>query len=76
MISQIKEHLNLSRQDLADPNDPPFICGTIINGGYTRKLKMMRADMFSLSSISQSKEFVKDHSQSRQLKKGILRICE
>ena len=67
--------MNLTEADLNDPNQSPFICGSIVNGGFSRKLKMMRGDMFALMSISQSIDFIKDEHQSREFKKGILNIC-
>lgn len=30
----------------------PFICGTVVQGGYKRKLKMLRGDLFSILSVS------------------------
>jgi len=41
----------------------PIICGTIINKGcnqkvFERKLKMLRAPLFSLLQICQSKDFI------------------
>lgn len=36
----------------------PFITGSVIKGGYKRKLKMMRADLFAALSICNSEKFV------------------
>lgn len=53
-LAQIRKNLNLTPDDLGDINQVPFICGTVSKQGFERKNKMMRADMFTLLSLSQS----------------------
>ena len=39
----------------------PIIVGTVVNDnfdGFTRKLRMLRADLFSLLSVCESKEMI------------------
>lgn len=49
LVKKIKEALNINYSELDDT--APFICGTISNGGFARKQKMIRADLFSLLSV-------------------------
>lgn len=73
-IERVKEELNLSfreRDDVA-----PFICGTVVEGGFTRKLKMLRCDMFMMLSACQSSIFVHKLKQSRAIKRGIIEMIK
>ena len=54
-------------QDIA-----PFICGTVVNGGYSRKLRMLRADIFTMLSICHSSYLVTDLKQISKIKNGII----
>lgn len=70
VIDEIKEELNLlhgEEQDIA-----PFICGTVVNGSFSRKLRMLRADFFSLLSVCESSLIVSEKKQIRAIKKGII----
>jgi hypothetical protein len=59
IIKQVKASLNLTDEDRNDI--APIICGTVVaGGGFNRKLKMMRRDLFMLLSISQSFAFFTD----------------
>ena len=49
IINKIGEELNLLPSDYLDI--APFICGTVVTGGFTRKLRMIRADYFSMLTI-------------------------
>mmetsp|Transcript_38821 Transcript_38821/g.59019 ORF Transcript_38821/g.59019 Transcript_38821/m.59019 type:complete len:112 (-) Transcript_38821:488-823(-) len=49
-IREIRECL--TSQELVENDSTPIIWGTVNKGGFARKLKMMRADMFSLLCIS------------------------
>jgi hypothetical protein len=49
----------------------PFITGTVVNGGWKRSLKMMRSELYSTASISQSKKFIDTVSKCKHMKKGI-----
>ena len=54
-------------QDIA-----PFICGTVVNGGFSRKLRMLRADFYCMLSVSQCSYFVTDFKQIGRIKAGLL----
>ena len=70
----------------------PWICGTIVkpdhrsksfydskkqfNFHFHRKLKMMRADIFSLLSVSNSNSLLKDQNSSTRLKKSLIKYLE
>ena len=56
VLNKIKSILNLRKQDSEDI--APIICGTVVNGGFKRKLRMLRADMFSMLSVCQSKGII------------------
>ena len=52
VVDKIKEDLNISFRygtDIA-----PMIVGSVVMGGFKRKLKMMRADYYSMLCISES----------------------
>ena len=56
----------------------PIICGTIVNKGHNqgrfeRKLRMLRAPLFSLLQICQSKEFAKNARETKVLKEGVMK---
>lgn len=51
-MKDIREELNVNYEDLDDV--PPIICGTVIQGGFNRKLKMLRADLYSMLAVSAS----------------------
>lgn len=54
----------------------PFILGSVVNGGFERKLRMLRADLWTLLSISESCRFIKSTVQSDRLKKGVVKFTE
>ena len=58
LVSRIRDELNLN------PNErdkvAPLICGTVVNGSFTRKLRMLRADLFTLLAVCQTAAFVND----------------
>lgn len=50
----------------------PLVAGTIINGGpYKRKLNMLRSDLFTLLSISESAKFMTTKKGIAKLKRGV-----
>ena len=60
IIGQVSANLNFG----ADPDDyAPVICGSIINGGFKRKLKMLRSDLFSLLSVCKSDAIITEWKQ-------------
>lgn len=56
----------------------PFILGTVINGGFKRKLRMLRSDFFSLLSIIHSQSYVKTEclKDAINVKKGVVKITQ
>jgi len=59
LVKQIRDELNLNFDEHEDCN--PIICGSIVNGGFVRKLKMMRADLFSILSVCHSHYFIQNN---------------
>lgn len=60
-VCQIREWLNLP---VIDPDrSTPIICGSFINGGFTRKLKMLRIDYYSLMLLTNSNDFITSRQQ-------------
>ena len=45
----------------------PIIISTNINGGFSRKLRMLRADLFSMLAVTQSSKFMKTRKQSTRI---------
>jgi len=70
VIDEIKEELNLLHGEEED--NAPFICGTVVNGGFTRKLRMLRADLYSLLSVCESSFIVSDKKQIKAIKRGVI----
>ena len=48
LIEKVKFNLNLN--DSCD-DYAPIICGSVVNGGFKRKLQMLRSDFYSLLSL-------------------------
>jgi hypothetical protein len=48
-IETIKDELNLTYHEADEI--APVICGTVVNGGFHRKLRMLRADLFSMLAV-------------------------
>jgi hypothetical protein len=46
----------------------PIICGTVVNGGFKRKLRMLRGDLFSMLAVCQSKGIIDEQKQGKQIK--------
>ena len=64
-------NINYNDDDIA-----PFICGTVVrNGGFKRKLKMLRADLYSVLAMSNSSTFITEKKQSRAIRRGIEQFC-
>lgn len=74
VIEQVYENLNVSILD--EKEQAPIICGTVLNGGFHRKLRMLRADMFSMLSVCQSMNYMDSHKMSRKIRKGILEMVK
>ena len=55
-MKRVREELKINFEDLEDV--APIICGTVVNGGFKRKLKMLRADMFCTLACTHSSAFV------------------
>jgi hypothetical protein len=58
IIESVKYNLNTN--DHCD-DYVPIICGSVVNGGFKRKLQMLRSDYYSLISLSQSNVLVRSH---------------
>ena len=59
LVTQIRDALNLSFKDKVDT--APYIVGTVVNDhprGFRRKLRMLRADIFTALSICNSNHFL------------------
>ena len=69
LIKQIKKSLGVAEGGNRD--DIPYICGSIVNGGFSRKLKMLRHDLYSLLSVCENNEFVQSFTQTKKIKRGI-----
>lgn len=48
IIERVKQDLNL--EDGSD-DYTPIICGSVVGGGFKRKLQMLRADLFAMLSV-------------------------
>lgn len=70
LVNQIKENFNISYR--YNHEIAPVISGTVVTGGFKRKLRMMRADYFSLLSISQSIHTVTNLTQIKAIKRGLM----
>ena len=74
LLKKVKQELNLNFEELSESN--PFICGTIVNGSFTRKLKMVRADMYSILSVVNSHHIIKNSKQQIGIKKGVIEFVK
>ena len=72
IIKRVKENLNLEND--SDPVTP-LICGTIVNGSFKRKLKMLRADVFAMLSVCQNEHIITEWNQSKAIKRGAFMFC-
>ena len=56
----------------------PILLGSVIpkGKGFTRKQTMMRADLFTLMCITQTKSYVSSHKESNKLKKAAQKYLE
>ena len=55
-----------------DKDIAPIICGTVVNGQFERKLRMLRADIFCMLSVCNSIQFVKGMKVHRHIREGLL----
>ena len=74
MIEKVKEELNVSFK--ARNAVAPIICGTVVNGGFKRKLRMLRCDLFMMLSVCQSQGFVNTLKQSKAVRRGIVEMVK
>lgn len=68
LISKVKASLNLN--DQCDEY-APVICGSVIDGGFKRKLQMLRSDFYSILSMCQSEVIIRAGPHERAIKKGM-----
>lgn len=73
LVLKVKEALNLDI--LHRDNTTPFICGTVVNGGFSRKLKMLRLDFYALMVLSNSKDVIGNKKVQTGIKKGIVAMA-
>lgn len=52
IVDNIKDELNFTFHEADEI--APVVCGTVVNGGFFRKLRMLRADLFTMLSVCQS----------------------
>lgn len=74
VVERVKDSLNITfkeRKEIA-----PFICGSIVSGGYARKLRMLRCDLFMMLSVCQSAAFITKLKQSRAIRRGIIEMIK
>lgn len=76
----MKDELSLNYQEIYNLKEPehekrgeiaPIILGTLVKGKWTRKLRMLRADVFSALSICRSSLVVTKMNQFMAIKRGI-----
>ena len=70
LVDKIKEDLNISFR--YDTDIAPIIVGSVVTGGFKRKLKMMRADYYSILSIIDSIYTIESSTASKAIKRGVL----
>ena len=49
-VKKIRNELNINFDETEEV--APLICGTVVNGSFTRKLRMIRADLYCLLAVS------------------------
>lgn len=54
----------------------PLICGTIVNGQFHRKLRMLRADLFSMLSVCQSMNISNSFKAARSIRNGLIEMIK
>ena len=47
----------------------------MVNGGFRRKLQMLRSDLFSILSVCQSDQIITEWKQAKAIKKGVNMIA-
>ena len=74
VVQQIKDNLNINAND--NDQTTPYICGTPVNGTpFQRKLRMLRADFYTILSLCNLKEFINKEQSTEAIKEGILTLC-
>lgn len=74
IIEQVKGQLNITFKERDEIG--PIICGTVVAGGYTRKLRMLRCDLFMMLAVCQSSAIVTKFEQARAIRRGILELIK
>ena len=72
LIDQIEKTLNFGFKDSEDTS--PVIVGTVVNcknKGFSRKLRMLRADIFTFLSVCSSRKYVSSRKEVSALKNGL-----
>lgn len=73
-LRTMKECMRFSYAEKEDTT--PVITGSVINNcvPFSKKLKMMRADLFALACISHSDQFITHINQQNALKRGVAQL--
>jgi hypothetical protein len=68
--------LNLNIKD--NRKIAPYILGTVVNGGFKRKLRMLKAEYLALLSVIHSDSYINldQLKDVMSIKKGIIKITE
>ena len=70
-IETIVDCLNFNFRDQDDI--APYIVGSVcLNGGYSRKLKMLRGDLFGLLCVAENKDLTPNKKFGSVVRKGAL----
>lgn len=73
IIKKVKENLNIEK---TTDFRTPIICGTVTENGFQCKLKMMKCELFSLLSASESDRLFDSWTQVKETLRGIMYICK
>ena len=53
----------------------PLITGSVVKGGFNRKLRMLRADLFATLSICKNGILIKEENDTKAIKRGIEQLA-
>lgn len=72
-VCRIREWMNFNiiNQDTTTP----VISGTVLNGGFSRKLRMLRQDIYALLCVANSQDLVADRRQQKAIKEGLVALA-
>lgn len=73
-VAALPGYLNINLQDVQRIR--PVIVGTVCNGGWNRKLMMLRAELFTTAMISESSAFMEAKKAAKKIKRGVVSFAE